>query len=245
MKDFIAACFSAAQEIVSLLEHTEHSYGCAPHSRGTGGDVSIGYDMLAEACFFKHLSPFGQILSEESGYMGEGEALVIIDPIDGSDNLKSKFPYYGASVALQQDGKTVVGFVCNFANGDCFVRENKKHYKRSLFEKNIDEVVTINNHAKIGLFEKASLYPDIVTMLLANKLKFRSPGAVALSLAYAHDVEYVLFLGNIRTYDVAAGLYLCEDLNVYVGEDIFIVSHNKDVFAKILTIFNLRDSTAL
>ena len=75
-------------------------------------------------------------------------------------------------------------------------------------------------------------------------LKFRSPGAVALSLAYAHSVNYVVFMGNMRTYDVAAGFYLCEDLYTYVDEDIFVVSHNKDVFAKILTIFNLTDSTS-
>jgi len=244
VKAFIEACFSAATEIVSILQTTDHSYGCAPQSRGAGGDVSIGYDMLAEASLVKYLSPFGQILSEESGYIGEGDDLIIIDPIDGSDNLKSKFPYYGTSIALQINNKTVAGFVCNFANGDCFIRDTKSLYRRSLFNQSEYEEVTVNPHSKIGIFEKAALYPESVRKLIDNGLKFRSPGAVALSLAYAHTVKYVVFLGNIRTYDVAAGLYLCEDLYTYVSDDIFIVSHNKDVFAKILTIFNLTDSTA-
>jgi len=73
-------------------------------------------------------------------------------------------------------------------------------------------------------------------------LKFRAPGAVALSLAYAHACMYVVFLGNMRPYDIEAGLYLCEDLHTYMGEDILIVSHNKDVFAKILAIFNLSEA---
>ena len=244
MRTFIEACFDAALEVESLIRSTQHSYGCEPQTKGAGGDVSIGYDLLAEDCFVKHLSCFGRILSEESGYIGEGDDLIIIDPIDGSDNLKSKFPYYGASIALKRDDKTVAAMVCNFANGDCFVRANGEHYRRSLFREEEREDVGINRHAKVGLFEKASLHPDAARVLIENGLKFRSPGAVALSLSYAHASKYMIFLGNMRPYDIEAGLYLCEDLYTYKSEDIIIVSHNKDVFAKILTIFNLTDSSA-
>jgi len=239
---FISACFDALQELETLLRETDHTIGATSHNIGAGGDVSIGYDLLAENCFVKHLSSFGKILSEESGSIGDGEDLIIIDPIDGSDNLKSNFPYYGASIALQKHSETVVGIVCNLANGDCFIRDKNQHYRTSLFDESLHESVEINTYAKVGLFEKAAEHLDIAQQLIDNSLKFRAPGAVALSLAYAHSVKYVLFLGDIRTYDVAAGLYLCEDLYSYVGEDIFIVSHNKDVFAKILTIFNLTDN---
>jgi len=244
MQQFIEACFDAALEVESLIRSTEHSYGCEPQSKGAGGDISIGYDLLAEDCFVKHLSPFGQILSEESGYIGEGDDLIIIDPIDGSDNLKSKFPYYGASIALKQEGETTAAMVCNFANGDCFIRVNGEHYRRSLFRKDEREDVQINLHTKVGLFEKASLHPDASHALIENSLKFRSPGAVALSLSYAHACKYMIFVGNMRPYDIEAGLYLCEDLHTYMSEEVIIVSHNKDVFAKILTIFNLTDSTS-
>lgn len=241
MQTFIEACVDAAKEIESLLRSTRHSYGCEPRRQGAGGDISIGYDLLAEACFVNHLGSFGQILSEESGYIGEGNDLIIIDPVDGSDNLKPNFPYYGASVALKRDGKTIAGVVCNFANGDCFVRTDEGLYRRSLFREDECENITVNLHAKVGLFEKAGLHPGAARALMDIGLKFRAPGAVALSLAYAHEVKYVVFLGQMRPYDVEAGLYLCEDLYSYVGEDILIVSHNKDVFAKILTIFNLTD----
>ncbi len=242
MQTFVSASLAALKEIQTLLSQTDHAVGSALHNQGAGGDVSMGYDLLAETCFVKHLSSFGKILSEESGSIGEGEECIIIDPIDGSDNLRSNFPYYGASIALEHKGEVVIGVVCNFANGDCFVREGCQHYRCSLLDDNLHEEVSINAYAKIGLFEKAGEHLDIAQILIDKSLKFRSPGAVALSLAYAHSVKYVLFLGDIRTYDVAAGLYLCEDLYVYVGEDIFIVSHNKDVFAKILTIFNLTDN---
>ncbi|MCJ7765043.1 MAG: inositol monophosphatase [Thiovulaceae bacterium] len=243
MKRFIEACFEAVMEIEALVRLTEHSLGCETQSEGAGGDLSINYDLLAEALFVKHLGVFGQILSEESGYIGEGDDLIIIDPIDGSDNLKSRFPYYGASIGLQRNGKIIAAMVCNFANGDCFVRTAKGHYRRSLFREDEYEEVCVNCHSKVGLFEKAGLHPGAARSLMDIGLKFRAPGAVALSLSYAHAAMYVVFLGKTRPYDIEAGLYLCEDLYTYVGEDILIVSHNKDVFAKILTIFNLFEAS--
>ena len=243
METFIAACFEAVLEVEALVRLTEHSLGCETQCEGAGGDISINYDLLAEDLFVKHLSSFGRILSEESGYIGEGEDLIIIDPIDGSDNLKSKFPYYGTSIGLKREGRMIAAMVCNFANGDCFIRTAKKHYRRSLFRLEEYEEVAVNCHSKVGLFEKAGLHPGAARALMDTGLKFRAPGAVALSLSYAHSAMYVVFLGNMRPYDIEAGLYLCEDLHTYMSEDILIVSHNKDVFAKILTIFNLFEAS--
>jgi len=240
MSPFTKACCEAALEIITLLKNTEHSTGTECTQVGAGGDVSLVYDLIAERCFVKHLSTFGEIHSEEGGYIGEGEDLIILDPIDGSDNLISNFPYYGASVALQHAGHTTVGFVCNFSNGEYFVREKGQLYRGFLTQDNVLEV-EINPFSKIGLFEKASQHPDIAIKLMDAKLKFRAPGAVALSLAYAHEVKYMIFIGKARSYDVAAGLYLCEDLHQYVDDECIIVSHNKDIFAKILRIFNLSD----
>lgn len=239
---FVEACYKAAVEVEALVRSAEHGVGCKTHTEGAGGDLSIAYDLLAEDLFVKHLSPFGAILSEESGYIGEGDDLVVIDPIDGSDNLKSQFPYYGASVALKRENRTIAALVCNFANGDCFIRTEKGHFRRSLFRQEEYEEVKVNIHSRVGLFEKAGLHPGAARSLMDLGLKFRAPGAVALSLAYAHACMYVVFLGNMRPYDIEAGLYLCEDLHTYMGEDILIVSHNKDVFAKILAIFNLSEA---
>jgi len=64
-------------------------------------------------------------------------------------------------------------------------------------------------------------------------LKFRAPGAIALSLAYARSVNYVLYVGAFRIYDFAAGLALCEGLEVIVEEDYVIVSKEKVIANKI------------
>ncbi len=66
-----------------------------------------------------------------------------------------------------------------------------------------------------------------------EKLKFRSPGAIALSLAYARSVNYVLFVGAFRIYDFAAGLALCEGLEVIVEADYVIISKDKGIVERI------------
>jgi myo-inositol-1(or 4)-monophosphatase len=73
----------------------------------------------------------------------------------------------------------------------------------------------------------------LVAALDQEKLKFRSPGAIALSLAYAHSVNYVLFMGEFRIYDFAAGLALCEGLEVIVEADYVIVSKEKKIAEQI------------
>jgi myo-inositol-1(or 4)-monophosphatase len=78
-------------------------------------------------------------------------------------------------------------------------------------------------------------------MLDASGLKFRAPGAVALSLAYAHTVDFVLYAGAFRIYDFAAGLALCEGLEVIVEQDYVIVSKDKSVLEKIEVIVSAKE----
>jgi myo-inositol-1(or 4)-monophosphatase len=239
LERFIDAAVSACREIEAYIRNNSDERAYMYHSKGAGGDISIGFDLDAEAIFVKHLGPFGTISSEESGIIGEGEDLIIIDPIDGSDNLKTRFPYYGASIALQKAGKTVVGIICNFANGDCFVKDEKRHYRTSLFDTGIIERVRSHEHAKVGIFEKAVLYPQFGQSLIKAGLKFRSPGAVALSLAYAHYAKYVVFFGTMRPYDLEAGLYMTDDLYSYRDEKCLIVAKEKETFEKVCSIFQI------
>jgi len=81
----------------------------------------------------------------------------------------------------------------------------------------------------VGIFEKSYNHPKLSKALMDNNLKFRSMGAVALSLAYAHRVDYMLFMGGQRKYDVVAGLALCEDLEKIVTDDYVIVSRSKEI----------------
>jgi len=234
MTDFIKACIKANEEIALALKDGFEASWFEKTEVGAGGDISSKLDLFAEEVFVKHLSTFGQIESEESGIIGEGVSKIIIDPIDGSSNALSLFPYYGTSVAkVNAQGILDAAVVCNLSSEDIFLKyEGLDVQQGKLFSTSFHTPHT-SPHAEIGLFEKAYAHPELVAVLDEQRLKFRAPGAIALSLAYARTVNYVLFVGAFRIYDFAAGLALCEGLEVIVEADYVIVSKDKAIADKI------------
>ncbi len=236
MGDFINAAIAACQEIQDLIKGRDTTLYTL-HEQGFGGDISNGVDLQAEAICFSYLSPFGSVFSEESGWMSpESTHNIFLDPIDGSDNFVSRFPYYGISIARVSEGKTTEALVCNFANGDLFIRTEDEYFTATMQNPTQKNEVIINSSAKIGLFEKAPEHPELIRKLMMKNLKFRSPGALALSLAYAPYVKYVLFLGTMRPYDIQAGLFLSKHLHVFNDDRYILISADKELFEQIRLI---------
>ncbi|CAA6803878.1 MAG: Inositol-1-monophosphatase (EC [uncultured Sulfurovum sp.] len=234
MTSFIQSCVKANEEISNALKDGFDPSWFEKTKKGAGGDISSKLDLMAEAIFVKYLSRFGQIESEESGVIGEGIDKIIIDPIDGSSNALSLFPFYGTSVAkVNKEGDVDGAMVCNLATLDIFFTTSHESIQQGkLFSSNFYTPHIVPS-AEVGLFEKAYANPDLVAALDNENLKFRAPGAIALSLAYARSVTYVLYVGTFRIYDFAAGLALCEGLEVIVEEEYVIVSKDKLIAQKI------------
>jgi len=233
---FIEAVKVANQEIYALLQNEGlNGYHHQSFEIGAGGDKSSGIDLEAEKIFLKHLGDFGTIISEESGLFPHHNQNVeiIIDPIDGSDNLLSHLPYYGTSVAYKENGTCKVAIIVNLANGDIFIKDEERFEKGNLAT-TIFSPVTCNDFAKVGIFERSYCSNIVADVLKKIGLKYRSPGAFALSLAYAHEVTFVMYEGKMRTYDVEAGLLMCHDLHTFCQDDIFLVSKDKETFDKII-----------
>ncbi|MDO9056047.1 MAG: inositol monophosphatase family protein [Sulfuricurvum sp.] len=236
MNGFIQSAILACQEVDALVKEG-HSSLFLLHERGMGGDISNGADLRAEAICFSHLSPYGSIFSEESGWMSpQSDITIFLDPIDGSDNFVSQLPYYGVSIARVCGNKTTEALVCNLANGDLFIRTEDEYYRTTLKNPLEKHEIVISLSAKVGLFEKAPEHPDLIKKLMAKRLKFRSPGALALSLAYAPYVKYVLFLGTMRPYDIQAGLYLSEHLHLFCDDRYLLLCADKELFEQIRSI---------
>ena len=236
---FIEAALRANRELSELL----HIKGLdVSHHQsfevGAGGDRSAGIDLEAEQIFIKHLLPFGEIVSEESGVIENPSSSVriVLDPIDGSDNLLSHLPYYGTSIAYFENEICTKAMITNLANGDVFIK-NSKGLRKGKLHRDTFEHVTCNAFSKVGIFERSYCSQRVLPKLHALGLKYRSPGAFALSLAYAHEVSFVIYEGVMRSYDVEAGLFMCEDLYTYFKDDIFLVSKDKEIFDKISQLF--------
>ncbi len=239
-QDFIDATIKANKKIYEIINCDLHDSYFTKTTIGAGGDVSLGIDLKAEEIFIKYLKDFGEILSEECGVYGKGENKIIIDPIDGSDNFLSKLPYFGSSVAYEVNDEVVVGVVVNFANGDIFVRDEVSFRVAKLNNLNFKPVIK-NSFSSIGLFERAYQSQTISKRLKQYKIKYRTPGAVALSLAYASYVDFVLYEGVMRDYDIKAALFLSSDLYFYQDQNLTLLSKDSVKFEKIKRIVLGRD----
>ncbi len=80
---------------------------------------------------------------------------------------------------------------------------------------------------KIGLFEKAHENYKLIKKLSKKNLKFRSSGATVYLSLMPHRVNFVLFIGKVREYDIAAGIHLCSDLQVKITKDYVIITDDK------------------
>ncbi|MDH5464689.1 MAG: hypothetical protein OEW60_03610 [Thiovulaceae bacterium] len=236
IETFLDSSIKACQEVQDLLLSSRTSDDFDVKEIGEGGDQSLLIDIKAEKIFFDHFLPTFALYSEEYGAKGEGDFRIILDPIDGSDNLVSEFPYYGASMALQFQENTIAAVVCNLVNGALFFRKDGEQPLQMSLTNTRPFPLIKNIHAKVGIFEKSSLYTDIIDKLMINKLKFRSPGAVALSLVYAYSARYMIFIGNERIFDIEAGLFIVDELPMYRDGNVIIVTHDQILLQKLKAI---------
>jgi myo-inositol-1(or 4)-monophosphatase len=233
MVDFLSSTIEANREIRELILNNLGENLHQAISLGAGGDISIKIDIVAEEIFVKYLAQFGNINSEECGFIDNNSDYdIVIDPIDGSNNFLCNIPFYGTSVALKYKGKCIIAVIVNLANEEVFIKDEKRFEKGSL-NNLIFRKINNNCYSNFGLFERAYCSEKTPEILKKYKIKYRSMGALALSLAYAHDVDFVLFEGKMRAYDIEAGLYMCEDLNIIKTSNLLLVSKDKEIFDKI------------
>ncbi len=229
---FIKKTLQANKKIKQYIKNnlSQNDYKDTNHI-GAGGDKTKQIDTIAENIFISYLGNFCDIFSEESGVIKSQKnilknAIIIIDPLDGSDNFLSDLPYYGTSVSLKINNTTTIGIVYNLINDQYTYRTP---YKTN-FAKN--DFLQSN----FGVFERAYTRPDIVKKLYDINLKFRSPGATALSLANAFNFTFFLLAGKKRDFDIDAGLFICKDLQIYQNEDFLLVSKNIMLFQNLKEI---------
>lgn len=196
---------------------------------GYGGDNTLNIDLIAENIFIKHLSSFGDIFSEEAGLLSSNSNIkIIIDPLDGSHNFLSQLPYYGTSVALKIDDEIKAGYVVNLVNHIMIYRVNDNLKQINILNKKEIDLLEIKN-PQVGVFERAYSFPKICKKLKEKRIKFRSPGAVAISLAYAKNYNFVLFAGSLREFDIAAALYISRDIFIH-KEEKFLIMAKKEYY---------------
>jgi fructose-1,6-bisphosphatase/inositol monophosphatase family enzyme len=80
------------------------------------GQYAVDLDVDDAAVSILHDAGFA-VLSEESGQSGDGDRLVVIDPLDGSTNASRGIPWYATSLCVVDDAGPAVALVANQATG--------------------------------------------------------------------------------------------------------------------------------
>ncbi|MDX4036481.1 inositol monophosphatase family protein [Aliarcobacter skirrowii] len=198
---------------------------------GFGGDNSLKIDIIFENIFIEHLKEFGNIFSEECGFKNfKKDITFVIDPLDGSNNFSSNLPYYGTSVAIKRGEEIIGGFVANLALETLVYRFLDDEVVYLSLNSNKYLKNRINSSSKVAVFERGYKYPDICKILNDKNIKFRVLGATAISLANARDYDFVLFMGELRAFDIDAAMYICKDLYKIVKNNLIFLTKSKDCF---------------
>lgn len=196
--------------------------GMVPLGRGAGGDKTFPVDKWAEDIILTALERVfisGEsftLISEELGIrkFGEGKKIVLVDPIDGSNNAKSGIPFFSTSIALLTGDNLsdlAVGYVINLAVGDEFwaVRGNGAYKNGTRIRTPAIEGITI-----VG-YEASNPAADIprILPLLRQAKRTRCFGSTALDLAYLASGAMSVFVtaSASRAFDYAAGMLILEE----------------------------------
>lgn len=143
----------------------------------------------------------------------------------------------------------------NFLSNNLVYLKNNKtinEFNDSLF--NLLKVDSNDTFSNIGIFEKSHCNSEFISIFIKEKLKFRSLGAIALSLGFSSLYNFVFIPSNIRKYDLLAGLFISRSLTIFgnvneysnmidmsnvinlesKNKNFLLISNNKEIFSKFL-----------
>ncbi|HXY55915.1 MAG TPA: inositol monophosphatase family protein [Nitrospirota bacterium] len=196
--------------------------GKVPLGKGAGGDKTFPVDKWAEDIIIAALEEVQKqgesftLISEELGIrkFGDGRKIVLVDPIDGSNNAKTGIPFFSTSIALLNGDRLAdlsVAYVMNLpADDEFWAVRGQGAFKNGL---------RIRTSAAEGIiivaFEASSPKSDLprIMPLLQQAKRTRCFGSTALDLSYLASGALSAFATATasRAFDYAAGMLILEE----------------------------------
>jgi myo-inositol-1(or 4)-monophosphatase len=155
----------------------------------------------------------GAVFSEErpmEGFDGKQQSW-LIDPLDGTHNLKVGLPFFGISAALFGGGSVSLAGVCDVASGEVYIAE-----RGAGAWLNGERLRVPHSHAGLiglstGALDSLVRNPDGYACLRAWG-KIRNMGAQTLHLCYVARGRFALTASyEARLWDDAAGRLIAEE----------------------------------
>jgi myo-inositol-1(or 4)-monophosphatase len=190
------------------------------------GDIDLvtEADLAAERLIVERIRgyhPRHRILTEESGDVeGAGAAGAeykwIIDPLDGTTNYAHGYPVFCVSIALEHEGRVVVGVVYDPTRDELFAAERGGGATlngRTLRVSGTDELnrALVCTGFPYDVRERGDFARHFRQFIMQAQ-SVRRDGAAALDLAYVAAGRFECFYEEgLRPWDVAAGVLLVEE----------------------------------
>ncbi len=205
-----------------VAEFLAREGGAVPLGKGAGGDKTFPVDKWAEDIVIAELEKAHRqgesftLISEEAGVrkFGDGKKIVLVDPIDGSNNAKTGIPFFSTAIALL-NGDTLstlaAGYIINLAAGDEFwaLRGRGAYKNGARIRTPATDAITI------VAYEASNPAKDIprIFPLIAQARRTRCFGSTALDLAHLASGGVSVFATATasRAFDYAAGMLIVEE----------------------------------
>jgi len=162
----------------------------------------------------KKLIPTAGFIAEESGIIIAEEYRWIIDPLDGTTNFVHKIPVYSISIALQKNGKTVVGVVYEVNRDECFYAWDHGAAFLNGQPIHVSPTNTLSDSLiatgfPYNDFSRLKSYLSFFEELITNTRGIRRLGSAAVDLAYVACGRFEAFYEyGLHPWDVAAGAFI-------------------------------------
>jgi len=177
-------------------------------------------DRLAETEIIRELKrafPRDALLCEESGAIGSGRNVWVIDPLDGTHNYLRGFPHFCVSIGLLERGEPTLGVIYDPLRDELFTADKGNGAFLD------DRRIRVGRRDGLGGALLATGFPfrqrrhleaqlGMTRLLLGEAEDLRRTGSAALDIAYvaAGRIDGYFEIG-LKPWDMAAGCVLVRE----------------------------------
>jgi len=212
----VEAAHAAAHIMRRQIQHVD----AIPVDRKARHDYVSEVDRACEAEIVREIKRFypgHAFLCEEGGESGDGEAVWIIDPLDGTSNYLHGIPHFAVSIAHQVKGRTEHAVVFDPMREELFTAS-----RGSGAYLNQKRLRVSNRHGLEGAIlatafpfrsrDKLPAYAKLFQSVFSKVEDFRRAGTASLDLAWvaAGRMDGFFEIG-LKPWDVAAGALLVRE----------------------------------
>lgn len=164
------------------------------------------------------LIPEAGFIVEENSIQKSSKSLNwIVDPLDGTTNFIHGIPCYCVSIALEQDGKIVLGLILEVNRNECFSATLGKGAWLNGVKICVSKTQTLSDCLiATGFpyydFEHMEAYLTLLSNLMQNTRGLRRMGSACADLAYVACGRFDAFFEySLQPWDVAAGTLIVQE----------------------------------